>query len=272
MNVCHATFAARHDPLDVPEGEPGEKDGRMNDVLVGLLLVVGCLVASILSAVTGFGGAAILLPILAAVFGVRDAIPILTVVQLVGNASRVWFNRKETVFPVIGWFALGSVPAGIVGGILFASAPLAVLHRFLGVFLLLVVVYRHMSKKKQDERKMPVWWFAPIGAIGNFISALVVSVGPLMAPFFLAYGLTKGAYIGTEALAAVSMHVTKLAAYGGTSVLTAKNVGIGLLLGIVLIFGTYLGKRIVEEVSEKVFVVLIEVTLVVAGVYFLVSG
>lgn len=123
----------------------------MSEILVGLLLVVACLIASILSAATGFGGAAILLPILAAVFGVRDGVPILTVVQLVGNASQVWFNRKEIAFPVIKWFALGSVPAGIMGGILFATAPLTVLHRLLGVFLLFVVVYCHMSKSLSNN-------------------------------------------------------------------------------------------------------------------------
>ena len=44
-------------------------------------------------------------------FGVRDAIPILTVAQLIGNASRVWFNRHELELPVVGWFAVGGVPA-----------------------------------------------------------------------------------------------------------------------------------------------------------------
>jgi uncharacterized membrane protein YfcA len=57
----------------------------------GASLVVGAvaLVASTLAAVTGFGGAAVLLPVLVIAFGVRDAVPILTVAQLIGNASRV---------------------------------------------------------------------------------------------------------------------------------------------------------------------------------------
>ena len=54
-----------------------------------ILLVGGAFVASTLAAVAGFRGAAILLPLLVAVFGVRDAIPILTVAQLFGNLSRV---------------------------------------------------------------------------------------------------------------------------------------------------------------------------------------
>jgi hypothetical protein len=63
-----------------------------------------------LAGVTGFGGAAVLLPVLILVFGVRASIPILTVAQLIGNGSRVWFNRHELQWSVVGWFALGGVP------------------------------------------------------------------------------------------------------------------------------------------------------------------
>ncbi len=242
----------------------------MNDSLAVVLLAVVGLLASVLSAVAGFGGAMMLLPVLVAVFGVRDAVPILTVAQLLGNAGRVWFNRKEIAWPVVGWFTLGSVPAGVVGGIRFAKAPLPLLTRLIGVFLIMVIIYRHA--RRPGERPMRVWWFAPIGAVGNFLSALVGSVGPLMALFFLAFGLVKGAHIGTEALTAVVMHVMKLGVYGGTSNLNARNISNGLLIGVVLIVGSYLGKRIVDKVSERAFALLIEGTLVVAGLYLLIAG
>lgn len=90
----------------------------------GIVLVLGAFVAATLAAVTGFGGAAVLLPILVAVFGVRDAIPILTVAQLIGNGSRVWFNRRNLKLQVVGWFSLGAVPMAFAGGTLFATAPL----------------------------------------------------------------------------------------------------------------------------------------------------
>jgi uncharacterized protein len=68
-----------------------------------ILLAGGAFVGSMLAAVAGFGGAAVLLPLLVVAFGVREAIPILTVAQLVGNLSRVWFNRSELDLPVVGW-------------------------------------------------------------------------------------------------------------------------------------------------------------------------
>ncbi|ACO33583.1 MULTISPECIES: sulfite exporter TauE/SafE family protein [Acidobacterium] len=234
------------------------------------LLAVVALIASTLAAVTGFGGAAVLLPALVAMFGMRAAIPILTVAQLTGNASRVWFNRRELNWRVVAWFAAGGIPMALLGGYLFASAPLAGLTRLLGAFLLLVVVWRHL--RPGLSRRFPTPAFAAVGAGSSFLSALLGSVGPLMAPFFLAYGLVKGAYIGTEALSAVVMHVAKLVAYRQTALLTVHDVATGLALGPVMIVGSFTGKRIVDRLPERVFAAIIEAVLVVAGVLFLVRG
>lgn len=245
----------------------------MSESLTILLLVVSGLAASILAAVTGFGGAAVLLPVLAFVFGARDAIPILTFAQLVGNASRVVLNRKELDLQVVKWFAMGGVPLGLFGGWLFAKAPLGFLHQLLGVFLILMVIFRIFKRRiigeSKEHRSFNVRWFGVIGAASTLLSALVGSVGPLMAPLFLAYGLMKGAYIGTEALATVVMHVSKLVAYGSTDLLNLQIAAVGVMLGGVLFVGSYIGKKIVDRVSEKTFVLIIEITLVAAGIYFL---
>lgn len=234
------------------------------------ILALTALFAATLAAVTGFGGAAVLLPVLVAVFGIRAAIPILTVAQLVGNGSRVWFNRHQVNLRVVAWFALGGVPMAALGGYLFAVAPLTALTRLLGVFLLFIVLWRRV--RPRPPRSFPVQVFAGIGAGSSFLSALLGSVGPIMAPFFLAFGLVKGAYIGTEALSTVVMHVTKLIVYRQTDVLSGRDALIGLALGPLMVLGSWLGKRIVDRLPERVFVAIIEIVLVVAGLMFLVKG
>ncbi len=237
---------------------------------MSLALAGVALVASTLAGVTGFGGAALLLPALVLAVGTRDAVPILTIAQLVGNGSRVWFNRRELNGRVVGWFALGGVPFALLGGVLFARAPLAGLTRLLGAFLLVIVLWRRLRPK--TEVHFPVQAFAAVGAGSSFLSALIGSVGPLMAPFFLAFGLVKGAYIGTEALATVTMHVAKLVAYRGTGILPATSIAAGLAMGPVMILGSWIGKRIVDRLPERVFVYLIEGVMVAAGLLFLIRG
>lgn len=240
--------------------------GLPSGVLVGGVAFI----AAMLAAVTGFGGAAVLLPALVITFGVRDSIPILTVAQLVGNGSRVWFNRRELDYRVVGWFALAGVPFAVLGGLLFSRAPLPALARLLGVFLLLVVAWRRF--RPGPPRKPPLRAFALIGAGSSFLSALVGSVGPLMAPFFLAYGLTKGAYIGTEALSTVVMHVTKVFAYRSAAILSTRDLLAGLAMGPIMIAGSWTGKRVVDRLPERVFVLIIEGAMIAAGLLFLIRG
>lgn len=235
-----------------------------------IFLAFAALVASALAGVTGFGGAAVLLPVLILIFGARAAVPILTVAQLIGNGSRVWFNRRELHWRVVAWFALGGIPMALLGGWLFAVAPLKFLVRLLGVFLLLVVAWRHLHPTRSIT--FPTPWFAAIGAGASFLSALLGSVGPIMAPFFLSFGLVKGAYISTEALSTVVMHVAKLIAYRQTSVLTGPDILAGLAVGPIMVAGTYVGKRIVDRLPERVFVLLIEAVLIASGLLFLIRG
>lgn len=239
-----------------------------------LLVIVGvsatALVASTIAAVAGFGGAVIMLPVLIWGFGLREAVPLLTVAQLIGNLSRVLLNRGELKLPVIKWFSVGAVPAAIVGGIVFATAPAPALTRVLGLFLLLIVVYRHTPWGKR--LRISLRGFLPLGAVSAFLSAIMGSVGPFMAPFFLAYGLVKGAYIGTEALATVVMHVVKLGVYGKYALLDVRIILLGVAIGAVMFVGSWLGKRLLERLPERFFPYIIESVLVVAGVQFLVFG
>lgn len=240
------------------------------EVLKWAGLLLAALFAAILAAIAGFGGSAVLLPVLVGLFGIRDAVPILTVAQLIGNGSRVWFNRGELRLKIVAWFAVGAVPMGLVGGYLFAKAPEVALTRLLGCFLLFVVAWRRLRPRRPRAFSTPA--FAGIGAGGTLLSALLGSAGPVMAPFFLAYGLVKGAYIGTEALSTVVMHVTKLVAYGQDAVLTGFDAWVGLALGPVMVLGSFLGKRALDRIPERVFTLIIEAVLIVAGLIFLIRG
>ena len=234
------------------------------------VVILASLAASIIAAVAGFGGAVIMLPVLVWAVGIQDAIPVLTIAQLIGNLSRVVFNKTELKWPVIWRFALGAVPAAIVGGIIFATAPATALVRLLGIFLIVMVIYRHTHWGKHARLKLG--GFVPLGTVSGILSAVLGTVGPFAAPFFLSYGLIKGAYIGTEAMTTVIMHVTKLGVYGAYSLIGIRTLFIGIAIGAVMILGTFLGKRLLSKVPERVFPYIIEGTMLIAGIIFLVRG
>ncbi len=241
----------------------------LTDVLPAVLLAsFAAFALAALSAVAGFGGGVLLLPVFTAMFGLRVAVPMLTLTQLVSNGSRVWVNRHELRWPLIGWFALGAVPCAIAGGLLLIDAPLGALQRLLGVFLIAMVIWRRVRPHPKAPRNPA---FAGIGAASGLGSALLGSVGPLTAPFFLAAGLTRAAYIGTEAASALTMHITKLATYGAGQLLTREVLLYGLALTPATLLGTLAGKKILTRISDDVFITLVEGGLVVAGILFLIG-
>ena len=219
-----------------------------------------------LSAVAGFGGGVLLLPVFTALFGLRTAVPVLTLTQLFSNGSRVWLNRHHLQWPIIARFALGAVPFALAGGLLLAAAPLAPLKRLLGVFLLAVVAWRRLNPHPRPPTARA---FIGIGAASGLGSALLGSVGPLTAPLFLAYGLVRDAYIGTEAGCALTMHLTKLVAYGAGNLLNRHALLLGAVLTPATVAGAWIGKRTVNRISDRLFVILVETGLVTAGLLFL---
>jgi uncharacterized membrane protein YfcA len=93
-----------------------------------------------------------------------------------------------------------------------------------------------------------------------------------MAPFFLAYGLVKGSYIGTDALLTVFMQGTKLVVLGSAKFLTPSVLGFGALLVPCMFAGALLGKRVLDCLPSWVFALMIELTLVIAGLDLLLRG
>lgn len=218
--------------------------------------------SSTLSGVAGFGGAMIFLPFLVALYGVRASVPILTVAVLLGNASRVYFNRRELDWKVFLLFSLGSLPLAILGSCLYVSLPVIWIKKSIGGFLLLTVFLRRAQK---DFKITNPWAFTPVGMLNGFLSALMGGVGPLAAPFFLAYGLTKEAFVGTEALCATGMHVVKSLAYNKLSILNQKELLAGLSFGLIMTLGSFTAKKILKRISRDKFLLFVEVLLTLVG-------
>ena len=116
---------------------------------------------AVLSAVAGFGGGVLLLPVFTALFGLRVAVPMLTITQLSSNGSRVWLNRSDIQWRLVGWFSLGAVPLAVLGGLLLAHAPLEALQRLLGAFLIGVVLWRRWRPQPRPPADRT---FAAVGA------------------------------------------------------------------------------------------------------------
>ncbi|WP_433442816.1 sulfite exporter TauE/SafE family protein [Nonomuraea sp. CA-141351] len=234
-----------------------------------VLLVAAAFGSAVLSGVAGFGGGVLMVPILVTALGPRNAIVVVTISQLASNGGRAWFNRTEIDRRLVGVCCLGGVPGAVAGSLLVTATPLDTHTRVIGGFLLALVLWRRL---RPAAVHVPDPVFVVMNGLSGLGSGLVGSFGPLITPFFLARGLVRGAYIGTDAAAQLMVHITKLVVFGAVALLTVSTGLVGLVLVPPSIAGAWLGKQIVDRMPVGVFVAVVEIALVASGVFLLVHG
>ena len=242
----------------------------MEEVLKIIAVVVATTVGFTIAGVAGFGGGVVALPVLVWVFGVREAIPILSISQVLSTGSRVWLHRDGINWPVVRLFSLGALPFSIVGSLIFISIDTTILVRILGVRMLLFVVYTRLPIGR--EFNMKLWGFVPLGAGTGFGSAFLGIPGPFAAVFYLTYGLTASAYISTSALGMGMIQVPKLIIFGSGDLITVRVLALGIGLGAIAAVSAVLGRVILRRVPEHVFPRIITAMLLISGVVFLIRG
>jgi uncharacterized membrane protein YfcA len=223
-----------------------------------------------IAGVAGFGGGVVILPVLVWALGPREAIPILSIGQCIASAVRFWMHRHDASWPVVRWFALGSVPIAALAGWLYVQTPADLFVRFLGGGMLALLAYRHTPWGKRLD--MQPWGFTLVGGMTGFFSGYLGIGGPVPAPFLLAYGLAGGAYIGTIGVCTAITQFSKLIVFGGSDLLTLCTMLMGLGLGAISWVGASMARHLVRWLPRAWFVRIIEGMLIVSGLLFLLRG
>ncbi|OLB98808.1 MAG: hypothetical protein AUH30_06845 [Candidatus Rokubacteria bacterium 13_1_40CM_68_15] len=239
----------------------------MPDALGWSILVAGALIGSVIGGVAGFGTGVILLPLIAWTLDIRATAPVLTVAMPLGNLARIWWNRTEIDRGVTLRFLAGAVPATAVGAMLYAGVTSEHLRLIVGGFLIAAVPLRRVLQSRYLCVRLV--HFPVIGVVFGLLSAIVVSTGPVLAPFYLSYGLRRSAYIATEAMCALALHVTRGAVFTRYALLGPDTVTVGLVLGTVMFGGSWIGRRLLDRMSDRVFLAVIEALLLAMGLQLL---
>jgi hypothetical protein len=143
-----------------------------------VLLVVGAYIAALISGSAGFGGALLLLPLLTVVVGAKEAVPLLTVAQLIGNLSRAGFGFKQIRWRPVGLLLIGALPASVLGALSFVRLDRAAVTRGIGLVIFVVVILRLTGRLdfKPSDRLL-----VGGGVVTGFLSGVAGSAGPLGA-------------------------------------------------------------------------------------------
>lgn len=238
-------------------------------MLAYFALFVGAFLAAAVSGAAGFGGALLLLPLLNHTVGPSLAVSLLTLAQIVGNASRVWVGWRQIRWRPVGWFVASAAPLAVVGALCFVALPKTFVVRCIGGAILVFVALQFFKVLHfKPGRRLLV---GGGGAVG-FLSGLVGSAGPLGAAVFLTLELPPVAYIASEAVTALAMHAVKTIVYQRSLSLGRETWALAVVLGMAMVLGTWAGKRVIERMKPERFRASVAILLFVLAVEMIIVG
>jgi uncharacterized protein len=264
-----ATVQRRHPSRRGEDAAPQDEEHRLRgDKTLNLLFVLAVgLAAGTISGIVGTGSSIMLMPVLVYQYGPKQAVPIMAVAAVMANLSRILAWWREVDWRACAAYSLAGIPAAALGARTLLALPSRAVDIAIGVFLIAMVPARHWLARHQ--LKLSLWHLAIGGAAIGYLTGIVVSTGPLSVPLFLFYGLTRGAFLATEAASSLGLYVSKSVTFERFGALTPDIALKGLVAGASLMSGAFIAKRFVLRLEPETFRLVMDGIMVVAGLSLL---
>jgi uncharacterized membrane protein YfcA len=226
------------------------------------VLAVG-LVAGTLSGIVGTGSSIMLMPVLVYQYGPKQAVPIMAIAAVMANLSRVLAWWREVDWRACAAYSLPGIPAAALGARTLLALPSRAVDISIGLFVIAMVPVRHWLAR--HDLKLSLWHLAAGGAAIGYLTGIVVSTGPLSVPLFLFYGLTRGAFLATEAASSLGLYVSKSVTFERFGALTPDVALQGLIAGSSLMAGAFIARALVLRLKADVFRLVMDGIMLAAG-------
>jgi hypothetical protein len=233
------------------------------------VLAVG-LVAGTISGIVGTGTSIMLMPVLIYQYGPKQAVPIMAIAAVMANLSRILAWWRDVDWRACAAYSVTGIPAAALGARTLLALPSHAVDVAIGIFLIAMVPVRHWLAR--HDFKLSLWHLAIGGALIGYLTGIVVSTGPLSVPLFLFYGLSKGAFLATEAASSLGLYVSKSVTFQRFGALTPEVAMQGLIAGSSLMLGAFIAKRFVLRLEPDVFRLVMDGIMIAAGISLLWSA
>lgn len=230
------------------------------------VLVVG-LLAGTISGIVGTGSSIMLMPVLVYHYGPKEAVPIMAVAAVMANLSRILAWWHEVDWRACAAYSLTGIPAAALGARTLLVLPSHAVDIAIGLFLIAMVPVRHWLARHRLQAGL--WHLAIGGAVIGYLTGIVVSTGPLSVPLFLFYGLSKGAFLATEAASSLGLYLSKSITFERFGALTPDIALKGLIAGSSLMSGAFVAKRFVLRLEPDAFRLVMDAIMISAGIVML---
>ena len=219
-------------------------------------------------AIIGFGSGLISVAMLSLVFPIKQVVPLVLLLDLLGSIVLGAYDFREMQWPEISWLLPGSVLGLMIGAVILAHTDAQSLTRYLGIFILAYVLYAlliHPERLPKVSRR----WALPLGIFGGLIGSLYGGGGPPLVAYLQMRHLQKRAFRATFQAIALIDSIARALMYITLGLLN-MTLGIAFLAFIPAVaLGLYLGNHLHLRIRQQAFLRATLALLAVVGIKYL---
>lgn len=234
---------------------------------VFILAILGGAVA----AISGFGIGSLLTPLLAARFGTKLAVAVVSVPHLAATAARFWGLRCHLDRKVFLNFGILSAAGGLTGALLHARANSPALAIVFGCLLLFAGISGLSGWLARMHFGRRTAWTA--GALSGFFGGLVGNQGGIRSAALQGFDVRKETLVATATAIALLVDGARMPVYftvESRGVLKAWPLLAVAISGVLL--GTFWGVRLLRRIPEPAFRKLLNWLIIALGIYMVAHG
>ena len=218
-----------------------------NDGLFWMLVGISSL-TSLLTAIAGAGGGAVLIAILALTLPVQAIIPVHGVVQVGSNVGRAILAWRYINWFTVAWFVPFGLLGTYLGSLLLVQLPAAVLQLSIALFLLYLT-----WGPKLPSLILGRVGLASGGLVTGFISLFVGASGPVVAAFIKSRFTERMTTVATFAATMSMQHAPKAIVFGLAGFVFKDWLALILAMMVAGFVGTWVGLHWLKRISNERF-------------------
>ena len=221
-------------------------------------------VSAVAGGVAGYGTGALMPLVLVPLVGAEPVVPIVAISALFTNAARIFAFRRRLDMRRALIALVAALPTCALGAWLYTLLSGRGAAIVIGTTLIATVPLRRLLKR--SGHRLGEKGYAAGAAVWGVVMGGSTGAGIILISLLMATGLEGAAVIATDSMVSVVIGVIKFSVFGLAGIITPLVLVIGLLIGLIGFFCTFLARLVVERMPVHVHAIILDgVVLVGAG-------
>ena len=245
----------------------------MYSIEMGALIAFTFLAAGFIKGAIGMGLPIVVLTLLAATLGIREALALFLIPGIAANIwqmlSGPWLGQ---LFRRMWPFLLAAVGGIWLGTWVLANADTALLEALLGAVLIVYSVFSLLTPQLPPPGRREGWMSPLAGGAGGVVFGMT---GIFIVPGILylqTLGMKRDMFVQALGLTFITISTTLTVSMAGRDLVSVEEVLTSAAALVPTFLGLYLGRSVRHRISEAAFRQLFFVALIFSGLYMIVRA